>query len=108
MSYTYYNNLIKEMDSPIAANQPPPMTAGQKPYMDRFDQELTNAVNNGLEPDYVMKLTIFMCLIVERGLLPDVLKNRLNEILEYMKQHELQITDQYIENVIEHLNKKFL
>jgi hypothetical protein len=104
MSFTYINELIDESFSPIASNQNT-VTAGQKPHLDHFQQQATNAVNNGLDPEYVFKLTMFMCTLVKCGLSPEALQNKLNDILSYMQQHELELTDKYINDVIEFVNK---
>jgi hypothetical protein len=95
MSFTYFNELLKE--NQIAANQTP-ITAGEKPYMDRLDNVITNAVNHGVEPDYIYKLTMLVCLVVKKGVSVDAIDNR--KIINYVQTHPLELTDDYIDNVV--------
>ena len=95
MSFTYFNELLKE--NQIAANQTP-ITADEKPYMDRFENAMTNAVNNGLEPDYDFKLTMLICLVVKKGVPVDTIDN--HKIMNYVQTHPLELTDDYIDDVV--------
>lgn len=95
MSFTYFNEALKE--NQISANQKP-ITAGEKPYMDRFENAMTNAVNNGLEPDYVFKLTMLVCLVAKKGVPHDAIDNL--KIINYMQTHPLELTDNYIDDVV--------
>lgn len=100
MSYHSYNNLMSKVTTNVAADRPLPTTAADKPHMDRFENELNNAVNNGLEPDYVFKLTMLICLITEKGILPEVFQTKLNDVLNYLQQHPLDVSDEYIDQLI--------
>lgn len=103
MSYTYYNELIDQVYTPIAADRHRPVTAAEKPYMDRFEQEMTNATYNGLEPEYVFKLTMLICLLVKKGILAEVVQSKLNDILLHLQKFPLEVSDEYIDHIIETL-----
>lgn len=103
MSHTYLNELMNDVNR--ADNQGPTIAA-HKPHLDNFRQGMTTAVNNGLAPEYCMKIVMLLSLMTKQGLTPDMIQHNLNHILDYIRQHPINITDEYIDNVIEYIKNK--
>lgn len=100
MSHTYLNELMGEVNR---ADNQVPITAAHKPHLDNFRQGLDNAVHNGLSPEYCMKIVMLLSLMSKQGLTPDAIQNNLNKILRYIQQNPIEITDEYINNIINYV-----
>ena len=61
---TYLNNAIDDMINHPPQALPPALLSVEQEYKD----QLTNAVNNGLEADKVMKMNLIMVICLNRGL----------------------------------------
>lgn len=100
MSHTYLDKLMNEVN---CADNQVPIIAAHKPHLYNFRQGLDNAVHNGLSPEYCMKIVMLLSLMSKQGLTPDAIQNNLNKILRYIQQNPIEITDEYINNIINYV-----
>lgn len=98
MSYSYLNELIDETNR--ADNQVPTIAA-HKPHLNTRRQGMNNAVANGLAPEYCMRIVMLLSLMTKQGLSPNVIQNKLPSILRYIQEHPIEITDEYINNIVQ-------
>jgi len=94
-----FNNLIQ-----TTVNMPKPnYTPAEKPLIDNLENSFDAAVQNGLEPEKIVKMVSIMCLIIERGIPLDVLQNHNNLFLTMCMESDFSVMDHNINNIVNRL-----
>lgn len=73
---------------------------------DKFKKELTNCVNSGLDPEFLMKMTTFMCVLVDRGLHVDKLQDSLI-FIKAMVDNTMDFSNEGIDRIIAQIDEEY-
>jgi hypothetical protein len=101
MSNTYVTKLLKDMNE----TKNVPITAAEKPHLERFENNLNNAVNNGMTPDSCLRSVTLLTLLHQHGLPLDMIENNLNLILTNININNINLSDENIDNIISLVRK---
>ena len=95
-----FRNLVEN-----TINMPEPnYTPAQTPLINNLKNHMTHAVNTGLDPAKIVKLTGIMCLIIERGIKIEDIQNHNNLFLSLCTDSDFSVMDHNIDHIVNQMN----
>jgi len=96
-----FNNLVQ-----TAINSPKPnYTPYEKTLVDGLENSFDSAVQNGLEPEKIIKMTSIMCLVLQRGITVDDLQNHNALFVTLCMESDFSIMDHNITNIVNRISR---
>jgi len=95
-----FNNLIQDY-----VNQPKPnYTQAQVPFINNLKANLNNAVQNGLEPEKIVRMTGIMTLLIEKGITVDDFQHHQQLFVILCIQSDFSVMDHNINYIFNQMN----
>lgn len=96
-----FTNLVQ-----TTVNMPKPnLSPAEAPLIDNLKANFNSAVQNGLEPEKIVKMVSIMCLVTERGITVDDLQNHNGLFVQLCLNSDFSVMDHNINNIVLRLNR---
>ncbi len=96
-----FTNLVQ-----TTVNMPKPnYSPAEIPLINNLKNNFNTAVQNGLEPEKIVKLVSIMCLVSERGITMDDLQNHNNLFVQLCMDSDFSIMDHNINDIVDRINR---
>jgi hypothetical protein len=83
----------------------PNYTPYEKTLINNLENSFDSAVQNGLEPEKIVKMVSIMCLVSQRGITYDDLQNHGALFIQLCMESDFSIMDHNITNIVNRINR---
>jgi hypothetical protein len=95
-----YNNLVQT----TVGMSKPNFSPAETPLIDNLKNSFNSAVQNGVEPEEVIKMVSIMCLVTERGIAIEDLRTYNDLFTHLCIDSDFSIMDHNIDNIVNQIN----
>jgi hypothetical protein len=99
MTFNSVNSFFEKLQSNVVADQVREPSASERPILNQLNHNITNAINNGLDQNDVLKTTMLILLLINKGYSPDLIEPKKEFLYNYTRLHPIELTDEYIDNI---------